>query len=65
MKLRVPKDLLIWVYCHCCLVAKSYSTLLQPHGLEPTRFLCPWDLKARILVWAAISFSRGSSQLRD
>ena len=31
------KDLL----CCCCLVAKSYPTLLQPHG--PARLLCPWD----------------------
>ena len=29
--------------CCCCLVAKSCSTLLQPHGLQPTRLLCPWD----------------------
>ena len=33
MELRIPKDPLIWVYCHCCLVAKSCSTLLQTHGL--------------------------------
>ena len=26
-----------------CLVAKSHPVLLQPHGLQPTRFLCPWD----------------------
>ena len=25
-----------------CTVAQSYLTLL-PHGLEPTRFLCPWN----------------------
>ena len=24
-------------------VAKSCLTLLQPHGLQPTRLLCPWD----------------------
>ena len=33
VELRIPKDLLIWVYCHCYLVAKSCSTLLQTHGL--------------------------------
>ena len=27
----------------CCLVAKSYPTLLGPHGLLPGRLLCPWD----------------------
>ena len=26
----------------CCLVAKSCPTLLRPHGLQPTRLLCPW-----------------------
>ena len=29
--------------CCCCLVAKSCQTFLQPHGLQPTRLLCPWD----------------------
>ena len=27
----------------CCLVANSCLTLLQPHGLQSSRFLCPWD----------------------
>ena len=26
-----------------CSVAKSCPTLLWPHGLWPTRLLCPWD----------------------
>ena len=26
----------------CCLVAKSYLTLLWPHGLQPVKLLCPW-----------------------
>ena len=29
--------------CYCCLIAKSYLTLLRPHGLQPTTLLCPWD----------------------
>ena len=33
------------------------SDSLRPHGLEPTRLLCPWNLEARILEWVAISFS--------
>ena len=45
----------------CCLVAKSCPALLWPHGLLPTRLLCPWDFQARMLEWVAISFSRGSS----
>ena len=28
--------------CCCCLVAKLCPTLLQPHGLKPTRLFCPW-----------------------
>jgi len=27
---------------------------LQPHGLWPTRLLCPWILQARILEWIAL-----------
>ena len=41
------------------------SDSLGPHGLQPTRFLCPWDFPARILEWVAISFSRRSSRPRD
>ena len=37
------------VCCCCCSVVKSHPTLLQPHGLQPTRFLCTWDFPARIL----------------
>ena len=29
----------------------------RPHGLQPTRLLCPWDFPARVLEWAAIAFS--------
>ena len=45
------------------LVAQSYPTLCDPkdcRALLSTRIL-----QARILEWVAISFSRGSSQLRD
>ena len=31
----------------CCLVAKSCSTLLRPHGLFPPRLLCPWDFPGK------------------
>ena len=51
--------------CHCCLVAKSYLTLLQPHGLLPTRLLCPWDFLGMNSGAGCISFSKGSSQPRD
>ena len=29
--------------CCCCLVVKSCPTLLQPHGQQPARLLCPWN----------------------
>ena len=36
------------------------SDSLQPHGLESTRLLCPWDFPDRN-TGVVISFSRGSS----
>ena len=45
--------------CHC-LVAKSCLTFCNP-----PRLLCPCNSQARILEWAAIYFSRGSSHPRD
>ena len=48
-------------FCNDCgggaLVAKSCPTLLQPHGLQPARLLCPWDFPARKLELAAICSS--------
>ena len=35
-----------------------------PWTVQPARLLCPWDSPAIILEWAAIPFSRGSSQPR-
>ena len=31
----------------CCLVAKSCLTLLQPHGSQSTRLLCPWHFPGK------------------
>ena len=31
----------------CCLAAKSCLTLSQPHGLQPTSLLCPWDFPGK------------------
>ena len=50
---------------HHMLSCSVISDSLQPHGLYPTRFLCPWDFPGRILEWVAISFSNGSSWPRD
>ena len=36
-----------------------------PRGLWPTRLLCPWVLRARILEWVAIPVPRGSSWPSD
>ena len=47
------------------LVAQLCLTL-RPHGLQPTRLLCPQGiLQARILEWVAMASSRGSSKPRD
>ena len=32
---------------YCCLAAKSYPTLLQPHRLSPVSLLCPWDFPGK------------------
>ena len=31
----------------CCLVTKSYPTLLQSRGLQPAGLLCPWDFPGK------------------
>ena len=33
----------------------------RPHGLQPTRLLCPWIFQARVLEWGAIAFSEGDN----
>ena len=52
-------------YCMLCLVAQSCPTPCDPMdcGLPGSSVHGP--LQARILAWAAIPFSRGSSRLRD
>ena len=34
---------------------------LRPHGLQPTRLLCPWDFPGKSTGMVAISFSKESS----
>ena len=41
------------------------SHSLWPHRLLPTRLLCAWNSPGKILELVSISFSRGSSWLRD
>ena len=46
-----------WKWKWSCSVV---SNSLQPHGLQPTRLIHPWDFfQARVLEWVAISFSKG------
>ena len=51
--------------CYCCLVTKSCLTLLDPMDCSPPGSSVHELLQARILEWAASSFSRGSSRPRD
>ena len=48
--------------CCCCLVTKSCLTLLWPHGLEPTRFLCPWDFPGTDTVLGCHFLLQGTFQ---
>ena len=45
-----------WMHTH---------THTQPHGLQPTRLLCPWDLPGKTLEQTAISFSGRSSRFKN
>ena len=54
----------IMIIC-CYLVAQSCPTLCDPMDGSPPGSSVHGILQARILEWVAISFSRGSSQLRD
>ena len=42
----------------------AVSDSSQPHGLQPIRFLCPWNFPGKNTE-VAIPFSRGSSWPRD
>ena len=45
----------------CCLVIKSKITVLQPHGLEPSRLSVPGISQARLLERVVVPSSSGSS----
>ena len=34
-----------------CVCAQLCPILFKPHGLQPTRHLCPWNFPAKILEW--------------
>ena len=52
-------------YCYCCLGTKLCLTLFDPVDCSPAGSSVHGIFWARILEWAAISFSRGSSWPRD
>ena len=64
-------DFALYTYtcvCVCVYVYVSRSAVsgsLWPHGLLPARLHCPWNSPGKILEWADIPFSRGSSWLGD
>ena len=33
--------------CRFCLVSRLCPTVLQPYGLQPTRFFCPWNFPGK------------------
>ena len=55
----------IILVCVCVLVAQLCPTLCDPMDCSPPGSSVHGILQARILEWVAISFSRGSSWLRD
>ena len=52
-------------YVHACLVTQSWLTLCNPMDYSPPGCSVHGILQVRILEWAAISSSRGSSWPRD
>ena len=50
---------------HCCLVAKSCLTFCDPMDCSLPASSAHGISQARIVVWVAISFSKGSFRLRD
>ena len=48
-----------------CLVTKSCPTPCDPHGLKPTRLLCPWDSPGKNTRVGCHFLLRGSSWPRD
>ena len=59
------KALISYCVCAACLVGQSCLTLCDSVDYSPPGFSVHEILQARILEWAAIPFSRGSSPPRD
>ena len=43
----------------CCSVTQPSLNLLRPHGLQPTRLLCPWDIPSKNTGMGCHFFLRG------
>ena len=52
------------LHCYFHLVAKSCPTLLQPHGLQPTRLLCPQDSPGENTGVCCHAFLQGISPIQ-
>ena len=55
----------LFVCCCCGLFAILCPTLLQPHGLWPSRLLCPWNFPDKNTGVGCHFLLQGSSQPRD
>ena len=55
---------LIYLYLPLSVCVQSSLTLVRSHELQPVRLLCPWDFSDKN-TGVAISYSKGSSQLRN
>ena len=53
------------IISYCVLVTQSCPTLCDPTDCSPPGSSVRGILQVRILEWIAMSFSRGSSRLRD
>ena len=49
----------------CCFVAKTYPTLLRPHGVQPARLPCPWDFPAKNIGMGCHLLLQGFAQPRN
>ena len=55
----------VYTYMHACMCVQSCSTLCDPMDCNQPTSTVHGISQSRILEWVAISYSRGSSQLRD
>ena len=49
----------------CCSITNLCPTLCNPHGLDPTRLLCPWDFPGKNAGVSGHFLLKGSFRIRD